>query len=380
MYLSIRRKDERKGFTILGKFGGGQPQPIDYSKEYFFIEDVSGEENEVLFSGSYYYKSEYNLIPPIDIYYSFDKEIWHFLGTKKNFDLSLKIKAKQRVYIKSENEGFCFGYSQHYYSHTILCNKKYIIGGNIMSLCYGDDFVDRTILNFRNANFNSLFTKEDYSANTKLINADKLFLPIVTTPSFCFGRMFYKCTSLTTTPALPATTLATECYYYMFNGCTSLVEAPELPATTLVTECYRGMFNGCTALTKAPELPATTLANACYYYMFNGCTSLTTAPELPATTLINQCYQYMFQGCTSLVEAPALPATTLVSSCYFCMFNGCTKLNKVISYANDLPNYSITSWLSNVSKTGDFYNLGGATYESGSSGIPEGWTIHTTLE
>lgn len=29
--------------------------------------------------------------------------------------------------------------------------------------------------------------------------------------------------------------------------------------------------------------------------------------------------------------------------------------------------------------TGDFYNLGGATYTSGDSGIPTGWTEHTLL-
>ena len=92
--------------------------------------------------------------------------------------------------------------------------------------------------------------------------------------SYCYNRMFYGCTNLTTAPALPATTLASNCYSYMFDNCRSLTTAPALPATTLASYCYNGMFNGCTNLTTAPALPATTLAQGCYYYMFRGCTKL----------------------------------------------------------------------------------------------------------
>lgn len=40
--------------------------------------------------------------------------------------------------------------------------------------------------------------------------------------NFCYYRMFWNCTSLTTAPALPATTLASNCYESMFYGCTRL--------------------------------------------------------------------------------------------------------------------------------------------------------------
>ena len=184
----------------------------------------------------------------------------------------------------------------------------------------------------------------------------------------------------------------------MFRNCTSLTTAPELPATTLAYGCYGDMFRGCTSLTTAPELPATTLAENCYgsvddVYsgMFRDCTSLTTAPELPATTLALGCYNAMFRNCTSLTTAPELPATTLVNMCYRYMFNGCTSLNKIISYAQNVPwdpnspTYNPTyAWVSNVSSTGDFYNLGRATYPTPSevsnagSGIPSGWTVHNS--
>ena len=73
---------------------------------------------------------------------------------------------------------------------------------------------------------------------------------------------------------LAQTTLAQYCYNRMFYGCTGLTSAPELPATTLASNCYRSMFQDCTGLTSAPELPATTLASNCYSQMFNGCTNL----------------------------------------------------------------------------------------------------------
>jgi hypothetical protein len=189
--------------------------------------------------------------------------------------------------------------------------------------------------------------------------------------------MFWGCTSLTTAPALPATTLASSCYTNMFRDCTSLIQAPTLPATTLTGECYNGMFSGCTALTTAPALPATTLAESCYIGMFSGCRTLTTAPALPATTVVRNCYNAMFWNCASLTTAPVLPATTLATECYRSMFWGCGNLNSVTTYAQDISAGScIDGWLNGVSASGNFYNLGGATFASGASGIPTGWTEH----
>ena len=203
---------------------------------------------------------------------------------------------------------------------------KFNVSGNIMSLYYGDDFIEQTDLTGKEYTFNGLF----YTL-FKLVSAENLILPATTLANYCYGSMFQFCTSLTTAPELPATTLANSCYNSMFYGCTSLTSAPKLPATRLAENCYYNMFNGCTSLTTAPELPATTLANSCYNSMFYGCTSLTTAPELPATTLAQYCYSYMFNGCTSLTSAPELPATTLANNCYSQMFNGCKSLTSAPS-------------------------------------------------
>ena len=228
-------------------------------------------------------------------------------------------------------------------------------------------------------------------------------LPATTLARGCYASMFSSCYSLSTPPVLSATTLANECYYYMFSNCTSLTTAPQLPATTLVYRCYLGMFNGCSSLTTAPTLSATTMAVECYYAMFNGCTSLTTAPQLPATTLAdscyremfygctalttppvlsastlaNYCYASMFQGCTALTVAPELLATTLADYCYYYMFNDCRSLTTITCLAVDISADRCTLyWVEGVSSSGTFYkNPLTTSWESGSSGIPNGWTV-----
>ena len=148
-----------------------------------------------------------------------------------------------------------------------------------------------------------------------------------------------------------------------------------LPATTLTANCYDGLFDGCPGITRAPELPATTLADYCYFGMFAGCASLTAAPELPATTLTEACYIYMFADCSSLTDAPALPAKTLTVSCYDSMFQNCTKLASVSCSATDISaDDCTTNWLQDVATTGTFTTPSTTSWESGASGIPEGWT------
>ena len=285
--------------------------------------------------------------------------------------------------------------------------SKFNLSGNIMSLLFGDNFVGKTDLTGYDNVFEYMFQE------TGVVDASKLILPATKLSTYCYGRMFYNCSSLTAVPELPATTLAEQCYNSMFYGCTSLTTAPELPATTLAASCYVDMFHGCSSLTAAPELPATTLASSCYNSMFYGCTSLTAAPELPATDfhsspsatyccqsmfygcsslttapsvlpateLVNFCYSSMFNGCTSLTTAPKLPATTLVNGCYNKMFSGCSKLNHIEAVFTTTPNTLYTdSWVSGVSSTGTFVKNAAATWNvTGTSGIPEGWTVMTVV-
>ena len=273
--------------------------------------------------------------------------------------------------------------------------------GNIMSLVYGDNFINNNLLpNIEH--FRGLFRN-----CIDIVNAFNLILPATTLTNYCYEEMFNGCTSLNKAPKLPATTLANDCYEYMFGGCTSLNKAPKLPATTLANGCYFAMFISCSSLNKAPELPATALARHCYCEMFDNCTSLITAPELPATALVPHCYDtmfgyctslitapelpattltdycyfQMFKGCTSLTTAPALPATTLSSECYKNMFMGCTSLNYIKCLATDISTEDCTlKWVNNVSSTGTFVkNALMNSWTRGINGIPSGWVVQDAL-
>lgn len=149
--------------------------------------------------------------------------------------------------------------------------------------------------------------------------------------------------------------------------------------TTIDNNAFLSLFQNNDGLISAENLvlPATTLANNCYSFMFAGCTSLTTAPELPATTLSDWCYSYMFRDCTGLITAPELPATALASSCYFRMFNGCTSLNYIKCLATNISATDCTTnWVYNVASSGTFVkNSNMSDWTTGTSGIPNGWTI-----
>ena len=166
-------------------------------------------------------------------------------------------------------------------------------------------------------------------------------------------------------------------YLFLFLDCASLIQAPELPATALMDNCYDSMFYNCTSLVNAPALPATELSGACYANMFYKCTSLVNAPALPATTLSALCYYNMFSGCTSLIQAPELPASTPTNYSYALMFENCASLNYIKCLATNRSAEKCTlDWVKGVSPTGNFYKSPSATWVTGASGIPTGWTSH----
>lgn len=300
------------------------------------------------------------------------------------------------IYISTDGRNF----SEWDYSTITLVNqgdKVWMYGDNPNGLTYNS-----TIYSVQNySSFTMTGSIGAYGDVTTLITAQGT--TDLSEASYCFYKLFYGCTSLTTTPELPATVLSSFCYEYMFGGCTSITVAPELPATIAEDGCYSNMFRECTSLTTAPELPATTAGNYCYQGMFYGCTSLTTAPELPATTAKNYCYysmfngctslvtaptvlpavmtgrdnySYMFKGCTSLVTAPILPSTTTTQGCYEQMFNGCRSLKSITCLASSIDYLSTNNWIVGVSDSGTFAKAADMNdWATGASGIPSGWTV-----
>ena len=219
--------------------------------------------------------------------------------------------------------------------HTGQNQAAYNVYGNILSLDYGDDFIGKTgfTTNYRPCYNTFRLYDPTQTHNSGVISAENLILP-----------------------------------------------------PTVVEGCYRSMFCCNGSLVKAPALPATTLATGCYFNMFGFCTSLTEAPELPATTLANECYTEMFQSCRNLTSAPELPALTLVSSCYTKMFYDCYSLNYIKCLATNpssqtgSANPYTSRWVENAGDgTGTFVKHPNATWPSGDSGKPHGWTVQDAV-
>lgn len=193
------------------------------------------------------------------------------------------------------------------------------------------------------------------------------------------SNMFYNCTSLTDSYiSFGGTTVGSYGYDAMFYGASKLCDLHinRLPATSVGSYGYRNMLRN-TDLVTAPEISATTINNSSMYCMFTNCKSLRTAPSiLPATTLAQQCYRTMFSGCENLENAPELPATTLTTSCYHYLFTNCSKINYIKCNAKtNIDETNCSHWVDNVASSGTFAKNSSATWTSGISGIPEGWTI-----
>lgn len=121
--------------------------------------------------------------------------------------------------------------------------------------------------------------------------------------------------------------------------------------------------------------------NITFGYVFQNCTNLLTGPNWICgdnnDLAINSVAAFisMFEGCTSLTSAimPPVKTTSGASRVYETMFKNCTSLTD-ITYAGTLG-INNTNFSQNLPASGTFHNLSGATYVTGSSGIPSGWTV-----
>ena len=98
-----------------------------------------------------------------------------------------------------------------------MVTGKISAGGNVMSLVYGDNFENQTVLTENNV-FQHLLAYN----HEKLIDISQLVLPATTLSPYCYSHMFFEDYYITSSPELPATTLANNCYEYMFYWCKRL--------------------------------------------------------------------------------------------------------------------------------------------------------------
>jgi hypothetical protein len=94
--------------------------------------------------------------------------------------------------------------------------------------------------------------------------------------------------------------------------------------------------------------------------------------ELPALAFKNA-----FENDELIVSASVLklPATALAEYCYGSMFSGCTSLTAITCLASSGIESATGDWLDSVSETGTFTKAAGVEWPTGTSGIPDGWTV-----
>ena len=221
----------------------------DYRQDYFTI--VSLTDNNVIG----WKARNANLLKTINVSTD-DGTTWTSYTSSTTGTTLATLNTGDKLFIKGTNTTYGDISNDKYNYFTSTGNFN--VEGNIMSLIYGDNFVNQTTLDSVGSNFVYLF----YNCS-KLVSSENLILPATTLTLACYSNMFKGCTSLTTAPVLPATILANDCYNSMFYGCTSLTTAPILSATTLATWCYGNMFRDCTSLNYIKCLATDISATSC---------------------------------------------------------------------------------------------------------------------
>lgn len=174
--------------------------------------------------------------------------------------------------------------------------------------------------------------------------------------------------------------------YKVGGNISSLLVGDDFPtsgAAGLTDYTFCDFFNGDTNITDASALvlPMTQTYNSSFKSMFHGATSLVHAPALlPATSLGNQSYRNMFNGCVNLEDTPVMVDSSVksgASGVYSNMFTGCSKVTSITCLTSWYSSGQFGSWVSGVNGTGQFTKKSTTVWDSGTSGIPSGWSVNT---
>ena len=183
-----------------------------FIKEYFTIQSLA--DNNTITFNKWIDNGEWNNMPDKPIKYSKDLNTWTDISFVYGYKNKIVLNRGEKLYLKGNNSTYGRRVSTSRYDYDayaqILADKKIDVMGNIMSLVYGDNFINNNTIE-SSYTFLKLF-----KGNTKLVNAKDLILPATTLTDHCYSSMFGNCGALTTAPELPATTLAEDCYSYMF--------------------------------------------------------------------------------------------------------------------------------------------------------------------
>ena len=318
------------------------PDTVSYENQYFYIVTYKKTSGQFLINLKYE--------DTFDVYYSInDTNHWTLLTstslTSERFNDNTKIFFKTTIDIGNWGDEEVLNFHENGWIKEI--------GGNIMSLVYGDDFKNKTSVDL---NYSYLFYSM-FDSCERLKSAKHLILPIEHAPEYCYWDMFYNCSSLIYAPEeISAKTLEAWACNDMFGDCSSLIYAPEILAVRASDDAMCSMFYDCTSLKHVPDL----------HIMFCG----------------DDACQQMFYNCISLERAPKIPILTLVSCCCDDMFEYCENLKYIDAAFMSAPSSSTnSSWVEGVAATGTFVKNVNADWNEesvrGDNGVPPGWTVVT---
>lgn len=289
-------------------------------------------------------------------------------------NVAVELKQNERIYLKGSHmisDGESKGIGEIY-----LGINAVNIGGNIMSLLFGEDDFDNIfdISEYKYA-FYGMFT------NSPINKIYEGLLPATTLSEYCYCNMFkdvmfysrqipknllpaqkvckYSYSNMFSkigassyiievVPDLPATELDEGCYEYMFSQ-SYIKTAPEtLPAKHLPKNCYCGMFGNCQYLiTGVMNMAAESISYSSCYSMYEGCTKMTqccTTFNLPVS-LPAYCMNDMFNTCNNLVASPYLNIKSIGEHSITGMFTGCNKLTGMTMLATTRYSNYRSSWI-----------------------------------
>lgn len=345
-------------------------------------------------SGGYLYFELAGSMSDITIEYSTDKTNWTSvtLSTSGTTSTSIMINKGQPTYIRGNNSAYATSSSNYFH---FRCPGYSVVGGNIMSLVYGDNFKGQTTLSSSYA-FNSLFKSAGY-----LMSISNLRLPATSIPRYAYQNMFNNDKFTDMIPEIPATYVDYYGMSGMFSGCTSLDSVPDLSTVTRVNGyAFANMFSNCKSLTVLPDFHNVTQIDywAPWRYTFSGCTSIVDARwNVNGTRLLpdhltvsggGSAYEQMFQGCTGLINAPELTEINPHAGEYNNMFNGCTNSSflNIYTHATSLGTNYFADIVKNCGHTGTVYKAADVTWDSsqysqfvyfGNSSSSSRWTVKT---
>ena len=193
--------------------------------QYFYIEDLSGEDNTIIL------RKSYTEAPTVTLEYSKDETNWSVWGQTANDDnLTLSLQANSKIYFRGTNNVFSNGGQYNYFR----CTGKFGVGGDVTTLIEPSGNV--LDLSGRDYVFKGLFFVM-WGSQRYLVSASDLLLPSTTLSNGCYNRMFMNDSLLSTSPVLPASILTPYCYEMMYFGCGSLSVITTYADDISATDC-----------------------------------------------------------------------------------------------------------------------------------------------